>query len=285
MEIDKLFSVEGKVALITGGSRGMGKMIAQQLRENGATVYIASHPMDEEENNNTAAELDSGQLIQDCISLTVDVTNLDSIKQLVRDVQKTTDHIDILINNAGTCFDTALGEIERKDWQYIIDLNLKSVFFMTQQFLFLLMKNATPKNRSSVINIGSIAGLDNVGVNHDGAAYFAAKSGQHHLSKVLAGDLVRQHINVNTIAPGPFETGILGRRGIDYNPDMFCEEMNPSGRFGEAEDIGAAVILLSSTAGSFIVGETLVVDGGFTVSSHHSNKWITTGKYDEQKDT
>lgn len=274
MEIEQLFSVEGKVALVTGASRGIGKMIAQQLRENGAKVYIASHPMDEEENKQTAQDIQ-------CNPLTVDVTSLDSIKQLVVDVKKSEDHVDILINNAGTCFDTSLGEIERKDWQYIIDLNLKSVFFMTQQFLFLLMKNATPENRSSVINIGSIAGLDNVGVNHDGAGYFAAKSGQHHLSKVLAGDLVQQHINVNTIAPGPFETGILGRRGIDYNPDMFCEEMNPSGRFGEPEDIGAAVILLSSTAGSFIVGETIVVDGGFTVSSHHSNKWITTGKYDE----
>jgi NAD(P)-dependent dehydrogenase (short-subunit alcohol dehydrogenase family) len=268
MEIEKLFSVEGKVALITGASRGIGKMIASQLRENGAKVYIATHPMDQEENIKTAQEIG-------CIPLDVDVTNLDSIKQMVKDLQKSEYHLDILVNNAGTCFDTPLKEIKRKDWQYVIDLNLKSVFFMTQQLLFMLLKNATPENRSSVINIGSISGLENVGVNHNGAAYFASKAGQHFLSKVLAGDLVQNCINVNTIAPGPAETGILGRKGIDYNRDMYMEQMNPSGRFAEAEDLGAAVILLSSTAGSYIVGETLVIDGGLITSSHHSNEWIS----------
>ena len=268
MEIDKLFSVEGKVALITGGSRGIGKMIAQQLRENGATVYIASHPMDEEENIKTAQEIQ-------CNPLNVDVTNVNSIKQMVKDLQKSEDHIDILVNNAGTCFDTPSKDIKRKDWQYIIDLNLKSVFFVTQKLLYMLLKNATPENRSSVINIGSISGLENVGVNHNGAAYFAAKSGQHFLSKVLAGDLVQNCINVNTIAPGPTETGILGRKGIDYDRDMYMKQLNPSGRFAEAEDIGAAVILLSSTAGSYIAGETLAIDGGLIASSHHSNDWIT----------
>ena len=267
MKIEQLFSVEGKVALVTGGSRGIGRMIASHLRENNAKVYIASRPNDEEENIQTARELD-------CTPLTVDVTKLDSIKQLVKDVEKNEDHIDILVNNAGRCFDTPLEEVQREDWQYIIDLNLKSVFFMTQQFLYLLMKNATPERRSSIINIGSHSALPNIGVNHDGPGYFAAKAGVHHLSKVLAGDLVQQYINVNAIAPGVFETSIYGRRGVDYDPEIYCEEMNPSKRFGEPEDIGAAVILLSSMAGSFIVGETIVIEGGLTAASYQPPRWI-----------
>jgi NAD(P)-dependent dehydrogenase (short-subunit alcohol dehydrogenase family) len=238
MKSKELFSVEGKTAIVTGGSRGIGKMIAETLIENGCDVNILYHPMDKKEAWTKGYPCD--------------LTNLQQLKETAGKIDK----CDILINCAGTMFDDPMEDITRDKWNYIFNLNTKAPFFLIQQLLPLLMKNG-----GSVVNIGSIAGLDKSAPQHNGMSYYISKASLHHLMRVLSADLIDKKVNINTIAPGPFATTLLGRDGVDYNLKEM-EDIHPSGRLGNKDDIGAAVLLLCSKAGSFITGETIELDGG-----------------------
>lgn len=248
-----LFSITNKIALVSGGSSGIGRMIAQGLVENGVKTYIIAR--DEARCRETAAELSqSGQ----CIALPGDLGTLDGVRRLAQELAQHESHLDILINNAGALSDTPLDEFSEEDWDSVMDLNLKSPFFLTQQLLPLLRQAATPQNPARIINIGSVGGLRVSG--RENYAYVASKAGLHHLTRALAKRLGSENITVNAIAPGPFPSKLT--EGVSQEvKDTLCRQI-PRGRFGESEDIAGTVIYLASRAGAYVTATLIPIDGG-----------------------
>jgi 2-deoxy-D-gluconate 3-dehydrogenase len=260
-----LFSIEGKVALVTGGSRGIGEMIAAGFLANGAKVYISSRK---------AEVCDAtAQRLQDeyggtCISVPADLSNLDGITALSKEISQQ-DSLDILVNNAGASWGEPIDEYSEKGWDKVMDTNVKGVFFLTQKLLPLLRNSGTAEDPSRVINIGSIDGIK-TGL-FDAFSYGPSKAALHHLTRVLAASLVRENIIVNAIAPGPFPTWMLST-GVGGGGDIDIDwselgNSNPRGRVGTPEDIAGLAIFLSSRAGAYTVGQTITCDGGVVASS------------------
>jgi 2-deoxy-D-gluconate 3-dehydrogenase len=260
-----LFSIEGKVALVTGGSRGIGEMIAAGFLANGAKVYISSRK---------AEVCDAtAQRLQDeyggtCISVPADLSNLDGITALSKEISQQ-DSLDILVNNAGASWGEPIDEYSEKGWDKVMDTNVKGVFFLTQKLLPLLRNSGTAEDPSRVINIGSIDGIK-TGL-FDAFSYGPSKAALHHLTRVLAASLVRENIIVNAIAPGPFPTWMLST-GVGGGGDIDIDwselgNTNPRGRVGTPEDIAGLAIFLSSRAGAYTVGQTITCDGGVVASS------------------
>ncbi|MCI0997575.1 SDR family oxidoreductase [Pseudomonas corrugata] len=248
-----LFSITNKIALVSGGSGGIGRMIAQGLVENGVKTYIVAR--DVARCRAAAAELSqSGQ----CIALPGDLGTLEGVRRLTEELAQYEGHLDILVNNAGALSDTPLDDFSEDDWDSVMDLNLKSPFFLTQQLLPLLRRAATPTSPARVINIGSVGGLRVSG--RENYAYVASKAGLHHLTRALAKRLGSENITVNAIAPGPFPSK-LTESASEEAKDAICKQI-PRGRFGEAEDIAGAVIYLSSRAGAYVTATLIPVDGG-----------------------
>ena len=259
-----LFSIEGKVALVTGGSRGIGEMIAAGFLANGAKVYISSRKA--EVCDETAKRLQE-EYGGECISIPADLSNLEGIKDLTQKLQE--DKLDILVNNAGASWGEPIDEYSEKGWDKVMDTNVKGVFFLTQQLLPLLRSSGTAEDPSRVINIGSIDGIK-TGL-FDAFSYGPSKAALHHLTRVLAASLVRENIIVNAIAPGPFptwmlSTGVGGGGDLDINWSEVGNS-NPRGRVGTPEDIAGLSIFLCSRAGAYTVGETITCDGGAVASS------------------
>tara|TARA_R100000008_G_scaffold86385_1_gene79271 strand:+ start:159 stop:962 length:804 start_codon:yes stop_codon:yes gene_type:complete len=265
MEIDKLFSVKDKVAVVTGGSRGIGKMIASHLVQNGCKVYIASHPMDEEQNIATAKEIN-------CEPVVVDVTMMDSIKRLVSYISDRENHVDILVNNAGAAIYHKIEDITEESYKIVNDVNQKAILFMIQQFIPLL-SGGYHYDGGTVVNLSSVVGTYNTASSHIGVDYMSAKAGQNRMTAMLAQELASKKITVNGIAPGATETVMLGAPDVTYDPKIY-KKVNPLGRFVEPEDVGAAVIYLSSKAGSYMTGQILVLDGGLSQSINQSEEWL-----------
>ena len=259
-----LFSIEGKVALVTGGSRGIGEMIAAGFLANGAKVYISSRKA--EVCDATAKRLQE-EYGGECISIPADLSNLEGIKDLTQKLQE--DKLDILVNNAGASWGEPIDEYSEKGWDKVMDTNVKGVFFLTQQLLPLLRSSGTAEDPSRIINIGSIDGIK-TGL-FDAFSYGPSKAALHHLTRVLAASLVRENIIVNAIAPGPFptwmlSTGVGGGGDLDINWSEVGNS-NPRGRVGTPEDIAGLAIFLCSRAGAYTVGETITCDGGAVASS------------------
>ena len=263
--MNNLFSVEGKIALVTGGSRGIGEMIAAGFLANGAKVYISSRKAEVcDETANRLQEQYGGE----CISLPADLSNLNGIESLVNSLPDG-EKLDILVNNAGASWGEPIDEYSEKGWDKVMDTNVKGVFFLTQKLLPLLRSSATAEDPSRVINIGSIDGIK-TGL-FDAFSYGPSKAALHHLTRVLAASLVKENIIVNAIAPGPFptwmlSTGVGGGGDLDINWDEVGNS-NPRGRVGTPEDIGGLAIFLCSRAGAYTVGETITCDGGAVASS------------------
>tara|TARA_B100001113_G_C21075760_1_gene607529 strand:+ start:679 stop:1470 length:792 start_codon:yes stop_codon:yes gene_type:complete len=260
-----LFSIEGKIALVTGGSRGIGEMIAAGFLANGAKVYISSRKA--EVCDATANRLQE-QYGGECVSLPADLSNLDGINSLVQSFAEG-EKLDILVNNAGASWGEPIDEYSEKGWDKVMDTNVKGVFFLTQKLLPLLRSSATADDPSRIINIGSIDGIK-TGL-FDAFSYGPSKAALHHLTRVLAASLVRENIIVNAIAPGPFptwmlSTGVGGGGDLDINWDEVGNS-NPRGRVGTPEDIAGLAIFLCSRAGAYTVGETITCDGGAVASS------------------
>ena len=262
MKIENIFSVKDKIVLITGGSRGIGEMIASGFVANGAKVYITARS--KEVVTETAERL-SNKYKGNCIGIPSDISNLKGIEIFVKEIQSKEESLDVLINNAGAAWGGSFEEFPEVGWDKVMDLNLKSLFFLTQSLVPMLKEAANKDDPSRIINIGSIDGINKNTFKH--YSYSASKSAVHHLSKVLAAELVDKNINVNVIAPGPFPSNMLGKAvSFDYGE---LEKRNPRGRVGTPEDIAGLAIFLSSRAGAFTVGEIITCDGGLVAVAGH----------------
>lgn len=262
MSINHLFSVKGKVALVTGGSRGIGEMIAAGLLANGAKVYVSSRKA--QACDEAAARLQA-TYGGECISLPANVAELDGIDALVAEISKREKHLDILVNNAGVSWGAPIEDFPEVGWDKVMDTNVKGVFFLTQRLLPLLTARSTAADPSRVVNIGSIDGIKTP--SFETYSYGPSKAAVHSLTKVLAAKLTQRHILVNAIAPGPFPTWMLST-GVGTGGDVegtdwdAVGKLNPTGRVGSPEDIAGLTIFLCSRAGQFTVGEVITCDGG-----------------------
>lgn len=254
MDTNNLFSVKGRVALVTGGSAGIGQMIATGLAAAGARVYICARRKEKVEK--AAAEMDG-----DVIGLAADVSSIDGIKALVAEIESREDALHILVNNAGTLTDAPLDEFSEDQWDDVMGLNLKSPFFLMQKLLPLMRAGATAQHPSNVINIGSVGALK-IGPR-EVYSYQAAKGAIHWLTKSLAKKLGPDNITVNAIAPGFFESDMTVI--TDDAMRKMVEGMVPRGRTGEPEDMAGAAIYLGSRAGAYVTGSVIPVEGGLAI--------------------
>ena len=265
MNFDNLFSIEDKVALVTGGSRGIGEMIAAGFLAHGAKVYISSRKADV--CDATAARL-SEQFGGECISVPANLADLGGIDALATEIEKHESQLDILVNNAGVSWGAPIEEFPEMGWDKVMDTNVKGVFFTVQRLLSLLEASGTAEDPARVINIGSIDGIQ--APAFETFSYGPSKAAVHYLTKHLGGQLVGRNIIVNAIAPGPFptwmlSTGVGGGGDVDNTDWDAVARSNPRKRVGTAEDIAGLAIFLSSRAGAFTVGEVITCDGGVVV--------------------
>jgi NAD(P)-dependent dehydrogenase (short-subunit alcohol dehydrogenase family) len=248
-----LFSIQGKTAVVTGGSRGIGLMIADAFVEAGARVYISSRKA--EICDRVATDLSRKG---ECISVPADLSTGEGIRRLAEAVGEREDKLEILINNAGAAWGAPIEEYPESGWDKVMDLNVKGVFFTTQALLPLLRKAASDEDPARVINIGSIDGL-RVPILQN-YAYSASKAAVHMLTRHLAHHLVDERITVNAIAPGPFPSKMT-KFMFDMGEDVVAQNV-PLGRPGRPDDVAGAALYLSSRAGAYLTGAIIPVDGG-----------------------
>jgi 2-deoxy-D-gluconate 3-dehydrogenase len=266
LSADDLFSVREKVVLVTGGSRGIGEMIAAGFLANGAKVYISSRKRDV--CDATAARL-SETYRGECIPIAADLSGLEGIDALTTDLSSREPRLDVLVNNAGVSWGAPIDEFPEIGWDKVMDTNVKAVFFLTQRLLPLLEAGASADDPARVINIGSIDGIRTPAF--DTVSYGPSKAAVHALTSQLAGRLVKRNIIVNAIAPGPFPSWMLST-GVGTGGDVEGTDWEalgrtvPRGRVGTPEDIAGLAIFLASRAGAFTVGAVITCDGGIVVS-------------------
>ncbi|MDN3922668.1 SDR family oxidoreductase [Roseateles violae] len=250
----ELFSLQGRVALVTGGSRGIGRMIAAGFLRAGARVYISARKA--EACDATAAELAA---LGDCLSLPADVATVEGAQALARQIaERESGGLDILVNNAGAAWGAPFLEFPESGWDKVVDLNLKTPFFLTQALHGLLAK-AAELRPAKVINIVSI---DGISVNpQETYSYAASKAGLIHMTRRMALRLIENNIVVSSIAPGAFASQ-MNKLARDHEAEVAARV--PAGRIGVDEDMAGAAIYLASRAGDYVVGSTLTVDGGVT---------------------
>tara|TARA_R110000823_G_scaffold291009_6_gene409349 strand:+ start:9290 stop:10060 length:771 start_codon:yes stop_codon:yes gene_type:complete len=255
--MNKLFDVSGKVAVVTGGSRGIGAMIARGFVENGVRVYITARNAQELEA--TAAELSK---LGECIAVAADLSSLEGVRAFAEAVQAREERIHILVNNAGAAWGEDFDDFPEKGWDKVMDLNVKSIFFLTQQLLPQLRKAGSSEDPARVINIGSVNGICNPHMNN--YSYSASKAAVHHLTLHLGADLAPQWINVNAIAPGFFPSKMTAHL-LEYEKEVAAGI--PRRRLGDAQDAAGTAIYLSSRASAWMTGQTLVLDGGLVANA------------------
>ncbi len=250
-----LFSLQGRVALVTGGSRGIGRMIAHGFLVQGATVYISSRKA--QACDDTARELSASG---PCYSLPGDVSTVEGARGLAAAFTRRSGHLDILVNNAGAAWGETFDTFPENGWDKVVDLNLKSPFFLTQALHEALRKGAAARP-AKVINIASI---DGISVNpQETYSYAASKAGLIHLTRRMSLRLVQDNIVVSGIAPGAFASQ-MNRAARDHGDEV--ARRIPAGRIGADEDMAGVAIYLASRAGDYVVGQTIVVDGGATLA-------------------
>jgi NAD(P)-dependent dehydrogenase (short-subunit alcohol dehydrogenase family) len=251
--MNDLFSLQGRIALITGGSRGIGKMIATGFLQQGARVYITARKAEACEE--TARELSA---LGTCIALPADVSTVEACQALAAEIGSREEALDILVNNAGAAWGEDFDTFPEKGWDKVVDLNMKTPFFLTQA-LHGALKAAAASRPAKVINIASI---DGISVNPwETYSYAASKAGLIHLTRRMALRLAKDNIVVSGIAPGPFASE-MNKQARDHADEV--ARRVPVGRIGTTEDMAGAAIFLASRAGDYVVGDTIVVDGGVT---------------------
>ncbi len=252
MDIQKLFSLEGRVALVTGGSRGIGKMFVEGLLAAGcARVYISARKI--EQMTETVEEFGADKVI----AVQADLSQMDGMEALANAIKEKETKLDILINNAGAAWGQDYLEFSEAGWHRTMDLNVKTPFFLTQKLHNLLVEAAKGDHAAKVIHVSSIDGLR---INPwETYPYQASKAAVIQLTKRMAARLIKDNIVCTSIAPGAFASEM--NKAAKNAPDASAA-MIPSGRIGTAEDMAAAAIYLCSRAGDYVVGTTIPVDGG-----------------------
>ena len=259
--MNDLFSLAGRTALVTGGSRGIGRMIAAGFVAQGARVYISARKA--QACIETAEALSAGGGA--CIALPCDVSTVEGARGLAAEVAgREGGRLDILVNNAGAAWGADFDSFPESGWDKVMDLNLKSPFFLTQALHGALQAAASAARPAKVINIASI---DGVALNPmETYSYHASKAGLIHLTRRMAARLVKDQILVNAIAPGAFASD-MNRAARDQAEAVSAYV--PSGRIGTEEDMAGAAIYLAARSGDYVTGTTLVVDGGVALARLH----------------
>lgn len=253
--MNSLFAIEGKVALVTGGAQGMGRMIAEGLVRAGAKVYISSRKADI-----CAAAVDELSAFGDCIGLVADLDSPEAVIALAAQLKEREKRLDILINNAGRTWGAPLESFPDKAWAPVMAVNVQGPFTLVRELLPLLRAAATREDPARVINIGSLAGA--LAEPIQAYSYAASKAAIHHLSRVLAAELAADAITVNAIVPGYFPTKMTAHIREEQERVAELTARIPLGRMGSAEDIVGLCIFLSSRAGAYVTGSELALDGG-----------------------
>ena len=252
-----LFSIEGKVALVTGGSRGIGLMIARGYVEAGARVYVSARKASVCEE--VAAELSK---VGTCIAVPADLSSEAEAVRLAGEIADREPALHILVNNAGANWGAPLSEYPDAAWDKLLALNVKAVFHLTRALLPQLEAAARPGDPARVVNIGSIDGLHVPAL--ETYAYSTSKAAVHHLTRVLARQLAPRGITVNAVAPGPFESKMMAET-LERFRDAIIGSC-PMGRIGEPEDMAGVAIYLASRAGAYVTGAVIPVDGGIATT-------------------
>jgi NAD(P)-dependent dehydrogenase (short-subunit alcohol dehydrogenase family) len=254
----ELFDLTGKVAVVTGGTRGIGLMMARGLLQAGARVYVSSRKA--EAGDAAVAELSSSGTVR---SLPADLSREAECLRLAAEVGEREDAVHVLVNNAGATWGEPLATFPASAWDKVLDLNLKSPFFLTRAFLPLLEEAATDDDPARVVNVGSIDGL-HVPPMHT-YSYSASKAGLHHLTRVLARELGPRRITVNAVAPGPFESKMMAE--TLRTSGRAIAERAPLRRIGRPDDMAGVVVYLTSRAGAYVTGAVIPVDGGIATTA------------------
>jgi NAD(P)-dependent dehydrogenase (short-subunit alcohol dehydrogenase family) len=253
--VKDLFNISGKVALVTGGSRGIGEMIAEGYVTHGVKTYITARKA--EACDATAKRLSE---FGECISIPADLSTMEGIEHLVDEIQGREKRLDILVNNAGATWGAAIEEFPESAWDKVMDINVKSPFFLTKALLPLLENAASAGDPARIIMVGSIDGLN---VNRlPTFSYGPSKAAVHHLTRTLASHLAGRHITANAIAPGLFPSRVTAAT-IDAMGDQSIAG-TPLKRAGKPSDMAGIAIYLASPASSFVTGVVIPVDGGLT---------------------
>jgi len=263
LDLNHLFSLQGKVALVTGGSRGIGRMITQGLLQAGAKVYISAR--NEEFCQQAATELSEfGQ----CIALPADVADPQSRNLLCESLQEAEPALNILINNAGTAWGADYEQYPESAFEKLMRINVSAVFTLTRDLTPLLEAGSTANDPARVINIGSMDGLHISRINRTGNyAYTASKAAVHHLTKDLAVELGPRQITVNAVAPGYFPSKISEHTFKNFRQDI--EDNSLLNRPGKDEEMAGLAIYLCSRAGAYTHGAIIPVDGGTSINHQH----------------
>lgn len=253
-----LFSLKGKVAVVTGGSRGIGFMIAKGFVQAGAKVYISSRK---------AADLDAAAAeisrFGTCLAIAADLASEEGARKLADSVRLHEASIDILVNNAGATWGAPFEDFPKTGWDRVLDINVKGPFFVTKEFLPMLKKAASNIDPSRIINIGSVAGF---GTGGNAFSYGASKAAVHQMSQNWARQFAADRITVNCIAPGAFPSKMMAFITDSEARRTDLEARIPLGRIGTPEDMVGLTVFLTSRAGAWMTGCVIPLDGGSLVA-------------------
>lgn len=252
-----LFDISGKVAVVTGGSRGIGAMIAEGFVANGVRTYITARR--EDELQATAAELSKQG---ECIALVADLSTVEGVTHFAAEIREREPELHILVNNAGATWGASVDEFPENGWDKVMDLNVKSIFFLTQQLLPALRAAGSDADPARVINIGSVNGITNSHMQN--YSYTASKAAVHQLTRHMGAELARERVNVNAIAPGLFPSKMTAHMA---GHEAELVKAFPVSRMGSPEDAAGTAIYLSSRASAWVTGHVLVLDGGLVAVS------------------
>jgi NAD(P)-dependent dehydrogenase (short-subunit alcohol dehydrogenase family) len=257
-DLERLFGLGGKTAVVTGGTRGIGMMIARGLLQAGARVVVSSRKAD-------ACDQAVAVLSEfgDVRAVAADLSRQEECKRLAADVLSRTDTLDILVNNAGATWGEPLETFPAAAWDRVLDLNVKSPFWMVQEFLPALRKAGTQDDPARIINIGSIDGIHVSPMTT--YSYSTSKAAIHQLTRVLAKELGPQHITVNAVAPGPFPSKMMAATLEAFGEAIAAAA--PLRRIGRDDDMAGIAIFLASRAGSYLNGAVIPVDGGIATTA------------------